>query len=186
MLHFTAGMILALHLSKVLDHMLPLWNTVKSMAANWVSFEMKSLKYYSSAIILFSVTPVFEEINRTSGFLKLWTDLKRINSTHFKSRDLWTTFYLIKQEISIRSQSKSASLKMNFAMENLFRVPTINSSRVLSSFGSQQIGDKIYYGSGFSFRPDVLCDLKGKLRNWQKGSRLKAELFAVQYFSNIF
>ena len=124
---------------------------------------------------LCSVTPVLEEINQTSGFLKLWTDLKRINSTHFKFRDLWTKLCLIKQKISLRSQNKSASLETTFAMENLFRVPTINSSQVLSSFGSQQIGEKIYYGSGFSFRPDVLCDLKGKLRNWQKGSRLKTD-----------
>ena len=32
--------------------------------------------------------------------------------------------------------------------------------------------------SGFSFRPDVLCDIEGKLRNWRKVSRLKTELLA--------
>ena len=37
-----------------------------------------------------------------------------------------------------------------------------------------QNDDEKYYGSGFNFRPDVLCDLDGKLRNWRKGLRLKS------------
>ena len=72
----------------------------------------------------------------------------------------------------IRSQNKSASLKTSFELTNFFREPTMNSN---SSFGFDGIDDIMYYGSGFSFRPDVLCDIEGKLRNWRKVSRLKTE-----------
>ena len=76
---------------------------------------------------------------------------------------LWTKLNLIKQKNSIRSQNKSASLKTSF---------------LDSSFGFDGIDDLMYYGSGFNFRPDVLCDIEGKLRNWRKVSRLKTELLA--------
>ena len=48
------------------------------------------LKQYflmSCPVIVCSVTPVFEEINRTVGLSKVWTDFKRIHFTHFKLRD---------------------------------------------------------------------------------------------------
>ena len=90
----------------------------------------------------------------TGGFSNLWTDLELINLTYFKSRDLLTKSHLTKPEVRLRSQNKSASLEMTFSAENLQRN---------------------YNGSGFSFRPDVLCDVEGKLRNWRKGSRLKKE-----------
>ena len=55
---------------------------------------------------------------------------------------------------------------MTIATENLFREPFINSK-------FNKMDDEKYYGSGFSFRPDVICDLDGKLRNWRKGSRFE-------------
>ena len=61
---------------------------------------------------------------------------------------------LIKPEVRLRSQNKSASLEKTFSAENL---------------------QQNYNRSGYSFRPDVLCDVEGKLRNWRKGSRLKKE-----------
>ena len=85
---------------------------------------------------------------------------------------LWTKLNLIKQKNIIRSQNKSASLKTSFELTNFFREPTMNSN---STFGFDGIDDIMYYGSGFSFRPDVLCDIEGKLRNWRKVSRLKTE-----------
>ena len=55
---------------------------------------------------------------------------------------------------------------MPFADKILFREPFITSKL-------NKMGDEKYYGSGFSFRPDVICDLDGKLRNWRKGSRFE-------------
>ena len=55
---------------------------------------------------------------------------------------------------------------MTIAGENLFREPFINSKL-------NKMSDGKYYGFGFSFRPDVICDLDGKLRNWRKGSRFE-------------
>ena len=62
---------------------------------------------------------------------------------------------------------------MTIAAQNLFLGPIMNPN---SCHGLNKIDDKRFYGSayyGFSFRPDVLCDLDGKLRNWRKGLRLK-------------
>ena len=50
-------------------------------------------RWFWRKINQFSVTPVFEKINRESGFSKLWTDFKRTNFTHFKLRDQWTDSY---------------------------------------------------------------------------------------------
>lgn len=58
---------------------------------------------------------------------------------------------------------------MTIATENLFREPFINSKL-------QKMGDEKYYGSGSSFRPDVICDLGGKLRNWRKGLRFEISI----------
>ena len=60
---------------------------------------------------------------------------------------------------------------MTIAAENLFGDSIMNPN---SNTRINQIDDEKYYGSGFNFRPDVLCDLDGKLRNWRKG--FKAEI----------
>ena len=75
-----------------------------------------------------------------------------------------------KPEIILRSQNKSASLEMTIEAKKLFGDSIMNPN---SNSRINQNDDEKYYGSGFSFRPDVLCDLDGKLRNWRKGLRLK-------------
>ena len=53
---------------------------------------------------------------------------------------------------------------MTIAAENLFGDSIMNPN---SNTRINQIDDEKYYGSGSSLRPDVLCDLDGRIRNWR-------------------
>ena len=134
------------------------------------------------------VTASFQIINQSAEFSKLWTDLKRINLTHFKIGSLLFTlrqstilYYLVTMctdilfEIKICALSKqnrfcldpeikSSSLKQSISTDHLFPSPIINED----SDETIRIINTTFQYNQFRFRSDVICDLNGKLRNWKK------------------